>query len=475
MIVLDYWTIFFLDLTVLLGCLVAMLRFGRLTALHPASLYFFFHGYTFTFRLFQLANGAPTLFEAWALQFSPITPAEIQRASFVSLVALIVMTLVWLFLSRRRQEIPVSNLNSHNFRPFSERLMWMILVFTLPVGLIAFIVLRGPIFSGDPSASLSVWATSSYLISMYQWFGISLLALIYYYGFRPLLIIPLIIYLILGLLTFPFRMMVIVPGLFVVFVYLRRKEVRWPSWRLALPLSLMILLFVSGKELGPILRQGDLEGAWNLLTGRITQMRVGTHGDAMFMDQMAVALSQIDERGQLYYGRTYLNLLLLPIPRALWPEKPGLADWQKEIQTARRPTGDMGAIVTALGEAYANFGYAGILLYSVFIGWLLNTLYNNMFQAPYYSVVNFWSLCVYALLIQVFRDGLVSFFTFQVTTLMPLTMITILHLIVLRSRRSIRGNVKSWATIFDRPNTYIDEEGHTRHRIASAFASLRTR
>lgn len=458
---LEYGELFLIDISIWLLCLFLMLRWGNLSLLHPAVLYFFFHVYTFTYRLFQLANGAPTAYEGWGGQFVPVTHAEIQRASWVALAGLITMTLVWLYLANRVNRLP-HYANNARYRPFSQRILWMVCAITLPVGLVALVVLRGPILAGGSTVSLEGWSSSSYLISMYQWFGISLLALIFYYGPRRILLFFFVFYLAIVLLIAPSRMMVIIPGLFVAFTYLRRNNIRWLNWRLIIPVLIFSLLFISGKEFGPLLRQGDWSGAWDLMTGRIVQMQIGEHGDAMFMDQMAIALSQVDERGQFYYGGTYANILLLPIPRPLWPDKPGQADWQKELQTPGRPTGDMGAIVTAFGEAYANFGYAGIVLYSIILAVLLYMLYVWMLRAPYYSLVNFWSLCIYAILLQVFRDGLISFVTFQVSIFMPLTMITLLHLLLLRYRHNPRTRASGWATIFDDANVYLDDYGRAR-------------
>ncbi len=471
--IFDYWELFFIDLTVWLLCLGLMLRFGRLTVLHPASLYFFFHLYTFTFRLFQLANGAPTLFASWGPQFLPVTHREIQRASFVALTALVIMTIVWLYLAHQDQRRPDPSVDEERYRPFSKRLMWMVVSITLPVGIVALLLFRGPMLSGGPTLSLGAWSGSSYLMSMYQWSGISLLALVFYYGFRRIILIPLLLYLFIGLLTFPFRMMVIVPSLFIVFTYLRRNQIKWPTMRLVVLFVALSLLFVAGKDFGPRLREGDYSGAWDLLVGRVVDLREGMHTDETFMDQMAVALSQVDERGRFYYGRTYANLLLLPIPRAFWPDKPGQADWQKDIQTPGRPTAEMGAIVTTYGEAYANFGYVGVVLYALALAVLLHRLYRWMSRAPYYSLVNFWSLCVYAILVQVFRDGFASFVTFQVSIFMPLTAITLLHLVALRRRR-VGGKVLGWSTIFDPPNVYLDAQGQTYYRsYASGSQSAR--
>ncbi|MEM4360086.1 MAG: O-antigen polymerase [Candidatus Bilamarchaeaceae archaeon] len=435
--ILEYSELLLIDLSIWLTCLLVMLRWGSLSLLHPATLYFCFHAYTFTFRLFQLSSGAPTLFGGWGWQFAPVTGAEIQRASWVALGGLITMTVVWLYLAKKVSLSAAPAARNMHYRPFSRRIMWMVCAITLPIGLFALVVLRGPILVGGSMVSLGAWSGSGYLFSIQQWFGISLLALIFYYGLRPGLLVLLSFYLAIALLTFPFRMMVILPALFVMFTYVRRNNIRWLSWRVAIVVVTLFLLFVSGKEFGPLLRHGYWSGTWELLTRRLVQMQLGEHIDATFMDQMAVVLSQVEERGHFYYGRTYANLLFLPIPRQLWPDKPGQADWQKELQTPGRPTGDMGAIATALGEAYANFGYAGVVLYSMILAALLHALYVWMMHAPYYSLVNFWSLCVYAILIQVFRDGLISFVIFQVSTFMPLTTITLLHLLLLRHRYNI--------------------------------------
>jgi oligosaccharide repeat unit polymerase len=181
------------------------------------------------------------------------------------------------------------------------------------------------------------------------------------------------------------------------------------------------------------------------------------------MDQMAVTLSQVDEREEFYYGSTYLSVLVLPIPRAFWPDKPGQADWQKELQTPGRPTGIIGAIATAYGEAYANFGGLGIIIYAVVLAWFLHRLHEWMLGSPYFSLANFWSLCVYSILIQVFRDGLLSFFTFQVTILMPLSLITFVHLVFLRRIYTYDGYFAGWWTMFEGSDAYLDGEGNTHY------------
>jgi oligosaccharide repeat unit polymerase len=70
---------------------------------------------------------------------------------------------------------------------------------------------------------------------------------------------------------------------------------------------------------------------------------------------------------EFLYGKTYIDMLLLPIPRIIYTNKPiwyGIDDitrgmgWPESTQSA----------VTLPGEAYANFGWVGLLI-AIFYGW----------------------------------------------------------------------------------------------------------
>lgn len=83
-----------------------------------------------------------------------------------------------------------------------------------------------------------------------------------------------------------------------------------------------------------------------------------------------------------YYGETYLSILVAPIPRSLWPDKPvslgaplGLMNrygyrgkfdnslWEDANQFSLSPG--------FVGEAYANFGYIGVLVISSLLGFAM--------------------------------------------------------------------------------------------------------
>ena len=77
-------------------------------------------------------------------------------------------------------------------------------------------------------------------------------------------------------------------------------------------------------------------------------------------------MDEVPRRHEYLYGETYLIELVNPIPRFLWAEKPmgfgvTYARWRGYDTLAGGPNLSPGI----LGEMYANFGLAGIVLVSL--------------------------------------------------------------------------------------------------------------
>jgi hypothetical protein len=82
-------------------------------------------------------------------------------------------------------------------------------------------------------------------------------------------------------------------------------------------------------------------------------------------------------------GKTYIDMMLLPIPRTIYTSKPtsyGVQDISLDMGwTGRDGTVSNEAAITLPGEAYANFGWFGLsiaLLYGAFFGLLLRFIHN---------------------------------------------------------------------------------------------------
>jgi hypothetical protein len=431
----------FIDLLVISICAVVLLRYGRLSHSHPATIYLFFHIYTFTLRLIGVALGAPTLLSQYMLYFEPVTHAEIVRAALMGDVAIIVMTVAWVKASRdeldrlrRHPELAATGLPN-----LSLKHIWSVVAIAFPLGLFglwAFANLPG---IENEGGELGEWQTSSWFFITQVWAGLALLALIYWYGFRWWLMVPMSLYLLVMAFQGYHRFRVIIPAILLIQIYLDRRKLKWPPLYVTGIVILLMLLFFPLKDIGKLAQEGETavqivdisrESVNNALAVRAP--------DQQFLDQFGCALTLMDDSGRRYYGATYLAVLTLPIPRQWWPNKPGLTDYLVDISIPSRPMNEMGMIVTFLGESYVNFGYLGILFVPALLAYFLGRVYFRAYRSNYFSVLRLAYLLVACNLIQVYRDGLTSIVVFTWVNMMPLMVIVALHSIVPARRKHLK-------------------------------------
>lgn len=423
------------DAVIVTACALILLRWGRLAHSHPATIYLFFHIYTATLRLASLAAGALTLFADWGVQFHAVTHDEIVRAAIMMDAALVIVTLASVSASRRdlHKNGPLPQLNQQGPRNLSSRIVWLVVAPVMPIGIIGLLTLANvPLFPGLEFVrdALGRWQTSSWVSITVTWAGLALLALIYWYGLRPWFVVPMVLYLIIMGYQGYHRFRVIIPALLLIQIYLDRHERRWPTPRVFVLLVALILLFYPLKTIGNLAQLGAAPGEIATASAEILgEALSGQAGDQQFLDQFASVLTLVDENGRFYYGRTYLALLTLPVPRQLWPDKPELAAYLDDISTSSRPMGQAGMIATYLGESYANFGYVGAALITYLLAYWLARAYFRAYRSNYYTVTHFAYLLLACNLLQVYRDGLVSIVVFTFVNMMPLTVIVLLHLL----------------------------------------------
>jgi hypothetical protein len=123
---------------------------------------------------------------------------------------------------------------------------------------------------------------------------------------------------------------------------------------------------------------------WSVLRGGVPAE--STTGDSA----LGSGLSEVAERSSVYAGTfpilalvpdqvdflggsSYLALLTLPVPRAIWPEKPGLVAGRVGETFFDMP---VGMPPSAVGEAYWNFGVPGVAIaffvFGIFTRWLVD-------------------------------------------------------------------------------------------------------
>ena len=420
----------YLFLDVIVVATVVILMFRRMAFWHPLTAYLLFHLYSFSYRAFKIYAGAPLMYEGQA-NAEAITIQEINRAMLWADVGLIVFVLasLWAHLNfEAKAERPTIR------RVMNPNIARTIGILCLPIGAYFLYGLKSAtlILSVDNAAAGYVQVAAMWPIG-----AIGLL--VFAFGFRWYLVGLIAFFLGVVALQGYHRFMLILPLLFFAAYYLQTVRRRWPTWPILVGALLVALIFPRLKYIGQAIQYGDTTEAVAQFTQSFDftskNKEVGPSED--FLDQYAGALTLADYNNRKFGGSTYLAVITLPIPRAWWPGKPGLADHLQEISTSGRNYTVEGRIITYLGESYLNFGYAGLFLIPAFMGYVLTAYCLHAATGPMQRLSRYVYLVAFMALIQTFRDGLLSIFVFTVVHNMPMLFTFILHLIPGFAKKSL--------------------------------------
>lgn len=421
---MNYDIALLIDVVTMVGCSALLLRFGNLSHSHPATIYLVFHVATFTLRLFSLWNGALPMWSTTS-NYEGIREEELTRAMSLADVALISMTIAWLLAAKRTAPAPQAQVG----RPLNRKIVFSVIAIALPLGLWGSLaqmrvggeVLRAVGTDGQPE--------SGYFQILPVWPGLVILVLIYLYGFRWWLMLPMSAQILLVAMQGYHRFRAVIPIILMVQMLLDRRGKRWPTPAMAAALVAMALVFYPLKSIGRMTQEGASVSEIASHSGEtMSNAVVGRTDDQMLLDEFACALTLMDQAGKLYWGQPYLALVTLPIPRTFWPEKPTVADYITDFSRPWRPMRENGMIVTFLGEAYANFGYIGLGSIPFLLAFILARAHQRLLAQPYGTLGHFAYLLVACNLIQVFRDGLTSIVFFVFVHMMPLAAIVLIQL-----------------------------------------------
>ena len=409
---------FLVDVFVVIAVVVLMFR--RMSFWHPLTIYLLFHFYSFTYRLIQILGGAPLMYTGQA-NAEAITPDEITRAMHWADAALLLFVAAswWAHkVFEAKSDQPVER------RALNLNIAKAVGLLCLPLGAYFFYTVKTTGFVASIDS-----AATGYIQVMSMWPIGVLGLLIFAFGFRWHLLALTTFF--LGAVAFQgyHRFMLILPLLYFAALYLQTQRKRWPGILMVVAALFVGLVFPRLKSIGASIQYGDYGNALAMV-----QESFGKKGNEYevaatedFLDQLAGGLSLIDGNDHKFMGSTYLAILTLPVPRAMWPNKPGLADHLQEISTSGRRYDVEGRILTYLGEAYANFGYAGLILIPAILGYLLTAACLRATTGPMLRLGRYLYLVFFMALIQTFRDGLLSIFVFTFVHNMPMLFTWILH------------------------------------------------
>jgi hypothetical protein len=428
------------DVLVVSTCSALLWRYGQLTALHPGAVYIPFHILVFTLRAWFVLEGAPTLFTGWGNGALPVSFPELSWALNLVDIALVSMTLAWIKVAAdaRRWHLTADRKEyASDSALLSTKVLWSVSAVAFPIGIIALLLFGNLSTSTEalkPRVELGEWQTSSWLITTQSWSGLILIALVYVYGFRKLYIIPLCLYLAFMSFQGYDRFRVVIPAIYLAMVWLTRKGRKWPPLWISLGALALMTLFAPMKTIGfMVQREAPISDIVDVAAKSITDFAEGHSGEQMILDEFASAVTLVDDSQRFSYGTLYYPLLTMPVPRQLWPDKPALNEYMREVSTPARPMAVSGMITTLHGESYANGGLVGVAAISLIVAYYLGRFYFAAIRKSYFSVYRFAYLLVACNLIQVYRDGLVSLIVFTVVNMLPLVAISLLSYIVWRA------------------------------------------
>jgi hypothetical protein len=128
--------------------------------------------------------------------------------------------------------------------------------------------------------------------------------------------------------------------------------------------------------------------------------------------------SRIISIGFVSYGVQLLGVFLFFVPRALWPEKP-IGTGHQLAENANYSFSNISA--TWYAEGWANFGFTGALLFSIFIGFLMAKLDKSVWSGKAGDFMKIFYMFLLGYIFFLLRGDLLSAFAYIIGTLVAIS------------------------------------------------------
>ena len=357
----------------------------------------------------------------YSSQYEAITIDEIQRGLLYADIALVAFA-VGIAYSRAKLTSLMQRGMLAPFRPISIPTTQLVAYGSIAIGTASFFLVRGG------TVNLEGAALANYIGVSTMWPMTGMVILYYLTKNFWLIAIPAALYLAVVSLQGYHRFMLVLPILSLTCLYLLKEKKNWPPLQIVLLLIPLVAVFPALKSIGRAVSDGDYAFARQQLIQSFDPDVNRAEEASGYLDQVAGFLTLCDRYPSYEYGKTYMRILVLPIPRAWWPEKPGMADHLIDRSTPSRPYGKEGRITTHIGQAYVNFGTAGVIIMPFVFGYLLGWLFERTRALPYESLGVLLYVFLSASFIQAYRDGFNSVILFGLVFNMPLFFLWIAHM-----------------------------------------------
>lgn len=396
----------------------------KLPIYHPFALMLFYHLIGFVMRPYYISqNGGSFLWRR--IGFSPDV-SDIVLASFVSNVAICAAFFGFLIAARTEKGRIPKPTPFHLEIGSPMRFLPLLAIF-IAMGLYA----NYRLFAGTGLDSVMAIKTSydgmvgqrlvdisGYTIAMAEFLPSILVMLVMIPKLRKLALLLITAYIVIRLLAGAQRLSFVVVILGAGFYYLIKARRRFPSlWFITIIVVFSFLFNIIG---------GDRYAMRRLLLGTATVSdtiasyleRRGGEGitsDLAEFDVSTAALSAVTRNDDYTYGTQYLRILIWPIPRQLWPEKP--------VFTSIVDLNNYGNFsyltIGVYADTFMAFSFISLTLMMTTLGVFFARIYEFLLTSVSVSLLMFfWIVLIYTKTI--LRDGGVSVVYFWVFSSIPI-------------------------------------------------------
>jgi len=419
------------DIFVTVVCGVLLWRYAKLTVWHPACIIFAAHLYVVTSRLVQLNLGRHPMRVPDAFSW-PVGMDEVVRAGIASDLALAAMTCAWLIsaraTSKTRQKARPGRLHRHG-HVLSPTRIRIVAALAFLIGMLGIFTI-GRRFETAVFLDPTAWSTSGYVRATLTWPTWAACLLHYVEGFPVWLTCSTAgVFLFVALNNFS-RFSVVLGLLFLIYTRLSLTGARrFPAWFLPAGVALWALWFPM-KYIVEDVNEGKSFAEMRETVAGYFSNELGSEAgglDTQFLDMTASAMTLADLNGRLFWGATVQPVLVGPIPRALWVDKPRINEYVWEISIPARQMGRSQMTVGLVGEGYINLRYPGVFILGFAIAYLYSAVYARVIHVEHRSAQRLLYAFLLVSLLQVYRDGLSSIVWFPLVHAAPISLAALWH------------------------------------------------
>jgi oligosaccharide repeat unit polymerase len=406
----------------------AFVRSRAFSVFHPLTVYLAFHGLVFVVRpIIAYVSNYDLVYRAY--QFTPSLSDKV--------AALLVSTfgmLVFAWACWRAGNVPMAFKHDLAARIERDRLkpaFFLIAALCVPIGVYSLAsVWETAITTGNAFSNMIRVAstgraynegTSGYVVEA-QLMLVSCAAIVaWLFRFRIYALLPLLVFAVYRAGTGgrgPFIAALATTVLF--YLYDRRR--RLPSALTFALLPALLLVFTAvGDDRGAAIRRAiDNDMSSEVFGKNRTGERPLEGMDFANLEYLEYVIYAVPQRSGTYgYFNDLLQVFTEPIPRALWPDKPLGAPFQRiNFFDYGNPAG---MTISLPGEGWYSLGWAGVAIWCGLCGWALGAIYRRFATGPQGALAVAAYMVFLPTLIVAFRDGqLVTVFRQCLFFLLPI-------------------------------------------------------